>query len=164
MPDDGAQDWTPLAELIRQGLYLLWMQHCDEAGNLTCDPDVKRMLDLERAGIYRTMGAWSPEGALIGYAAFFVTHHLHHMSVPHAMCDLLYVAPGHRGATGIRMIRRAEAALWRLGVERIVIAAKDHVRIGTKRDRGVGDLLERMGYKSFERCFEKRRTRVVSHG
>lgn len=53
------------------------------------------------------------EGALIGYAAFFVTAHLHYRAFIPAINDVLFISPVARGSTGLRFIRYCEQELAR---------------------------------------------------
>lgn len=50
-------------------------------------------------------------GALVGYAAFFVSAHLHYRAFIPAINDVVFVAPSARGSTGVRFIRHCEQEL-----------------------------------------------------
>jgi GNAT superfamily N-acetyltransferase len=64
------------------------------------------------------------------------------------MSDVLYLAPEYRkGTTGIRLMKTAEEELVKLGVQRIVQ--------NVKLTNDWGSILERMGYKPFERIYTK---------
>lgn len=87
-------------------------------------------------------------GALIGYALFVVSIHLHYSDTIWALQDVLYVKPEHRGRTAIRFIRWQDDELAADGVDlcyRHVSERNDYSRT-----------LLRMGYELGERGYIKR--------
>lgn len=85
---------------------------------------------------------------MVGYQVYIVTPHLHYKSSLTALSDVLYLAPEHRqGTTGIRLMKAAEEALVKRGVQKVVQNVK------LKNDWGL--ILERMGYSPIERIYAK---------
>lgn len=104
---------------------------------------------LEELGKFRFYTA-RLDGALIGYAGFFVQHSHHYMDSLQAQQDIVFVHPDHRGSLiGFHMLRYAEADLKAFGVQ----AVMHHVKLAHP---ALGTLLEHMGYYATERIYAKR--------
>lgn len=81
--------------------------------------------------------------ALIGYAVFFLQHHIHYLHTFVAMNDVLFLdEPHRRGRTGIRLMQFAEEQLRARRVDRVLW----HV----KRRHDWSAILGRMGYEEDE--------------
>lgn len=111
------------------------------------DPDWQRYRRIDAEGLLSVTTA-REEGKLVGYQVYIVTPHLHYKSSLTALSDVLYLAPEHRqGTTGIRLMKAAEEALVKRGVQKVVQNVK------LKNDWGL--ILERMGYSPIERIYAK---------
>lgn len=86
------------------------------------------------------------EGALVGYAAFFVQPHLHYRSLFPAINDVIFVHPQRRDSTGLRLIRHCEREL-KPYAQKIVF----HV----KPDTPMAALMPKLGYALNEHVFGK---------
>lgn len=115
-------------------------------------PDFGVAIKLELAGVVRAFTV-RDEGALVGYAIFLVTPHLHHKRDVVALCDVIYVKPSHRAPrVALRLLRTAEAQLTEEGVSRMQMREPAH-------DRSIGRLAESVGYELSERVYEKSLTK-----
>ena len=102
------------------------------------DPRWDEYAALERIGqlmVYTSRA----DGALIGYAAFFLNRHLHYAGWLAAINDVIFLHPEHRkGSTGVRLIRFCEAQAKAAGAHELVF----HVKPGTVMEK----LITAMGY------------------
>lgn len=88
------------------------------------------------------------DGELVGYQVYIITPHLHYKSSITAMSDILYLAPEHRlGRLGLKLMQHAESELKARNVQRVIQ--------NVKLSNDWGRILERMGYKPFERIYAK---------
>lgn len=146
-------DWTPVAQLVDDGLEVLLHDHWREVSidheEVPLDPDWSRIFALERSGHYRAVGVYHRTGGLIGYASYIVGTGLNFRSTLYATNDVIYVAPAHRGFAGGKLLLRAENLLADIGVRKIVYEAP--VSSGKKLDAP----LARLGYKPTEIFFCK---------
>lgn len=86
--------------------------------------------------------------AMIGYAVFVVSCHLHYKTVLMAMEDVHYIHPTYRGrGIGTGMIQEAERVLRARGVKILTM------RVKLKSDHG--ELLEDLGFTPIERVYAK---------
>ncbi len=140
----GVEDMVHIqwAETMRDGLPLV--------------PDWGQYRRLERAGVYKAIGAIQA-GRLIGYNSFFVQPTLHHSTSILAINDLVYIAPEHRkGLAGALLITRAESMLKGLGVRKIVYASKPYLDLARdSTDAKLASLFRRLGYTDAETIHEK---------
>jgi hypothetical protein len=89
------------------------------------------------------------EGAVIGYAVYFVRHNIHYRGSLQAMQDVLFLDPAFRhGLVGAKLIAFADAALQAEGVQVVY----HHVKI----EHNFGPLLERLGYQLIDLIYGKR--------
>lgn len=87
-------------------------------------PDWNKYVELEHAGAFHVFTA-RDGSKLIGYSAFFLSHHLHYKDLVVASNDVLYLDPGARnGMTGIRLIKNSEAGMKAIGAAKITWHAK----------------------------------------
>jgi GNAT superfamily N-acetyltransferase len=133
-------------ELLAAGVRSLADHQWFEAGldhsHVPLDPDWDKYRALEKAGVHKTVAAWSGN-ELAGYVGFIVTPHIHFKTTLHAVAISLFVAPPFRGI-GARLIREAEKILARHAAPasiRVLYELMDHVADGR-----VAMLLERCGY------------------
>ena len=71
-------------------------QEISKFPELELDPDVAKYIKLSKIGMYQTFTVRTHEGALIGYAAFFVSQMMHFRHNTQAVCDLIYLSPEYR--------------------------------------------------------------------
>ena len=65
------------------------------------------------------------DGALVGYAAFFVMKHLHYAGLVHAQNDVLFLArPHRRGTTALRFLAYCEEQLRAIGAHKLTYHVK----------------------------------------
>lgn len=141
----------------REPLMPLWdeaapmmAQHAAEspvAGEWALDPDLGTYARSEAAGAVRCYTV-RVDGGLVGYAVFFICKHLRHRHLTVASHDTLYVAPAHRGATGLSLLAYAHRELRAEGVDLVSHSADD----GTP----FHDLLDRLGYARATVTYTKR--------
>jgi GNAT superfamily N-acetyltransferase len=94
--------------------------------------------NLEKAGLVFCITA-REDGKLIGYALFFVKQHIHYKDLKVASNDVLFLDKAHRkGMTGVKLIKKSEQELNKIGVQKIVWHAK--------QSNYLGELLMVMGY------------------
>ncbi len=150
--------WEPLGILLRDGLEDLCHENWEE---VETDRDIgplivdwKHYLQIERQGVYRTIGA-RVSGELVGYNAFFLNRHTRAMHTVHAINDLIYLHPDHRkGWNGYRLIRQSERLLKEASAVKVQYAINLHVRRGA-RGGTVGDLLGHLGYRHVRDIYTK---------
>jgi GNAT superfamily N-acetyltransferase len=88
-------------------------------------------------------------GALVGYAAYLVTHSMHY-GILQAQQDVIYLDPEYRrGRIGLHLIRYSEGVLRQQGVELIY----QHVKLAHPQ---LGRLLEHTGYTLMDQIWVKR--------
>ena len=105
-------------------------------------PMWKEYAALEMDGKFHVFTA-RDDGALVGYAAFFVTQHLHYADLTTAMNDVLFLHPDHRqGMTGIRLLKYCESELKKLGAQKLCWHAK--------LETSLIPILQRLGYATEE--------------
>lgn len=112
------------------------------------EPMWERYAQLEATGrdLLQIFTARDDDGALVGYACFFVQAHLHYRALFPAINDVLFIRPDRRDSTGLRLIRFCEREL-KPYADKIVF----HVKPGTP----MAALLPRLGYALEEHIFGK---------
>lgn len=147
--------FTTLAEALSHGAEDMIARHAEEVpSGLPLDVDWPQYRKLERAGVYRVIGAFA-KGRLVGYNAFFVQATLQHRSTVQAVNDVLYLEPEHRrGALGIRLITEAEPLLIGLGARRVAYASHPDLNRSSTTAK-VAALLTRLGYDVVETAHAK---------
>ena len=142
-------DCEPWA-VVQPQLHSLIQQHYQEIAwkkdKIKLNPDWKRYEDMERAGVLKTFTV-REDGALIGYAIFFVRENLHYNDVLWAANDIVFVRKDKRGLTGIRLLKYAEQALRKMGCHVVSM----HI----KREHDWGRLAGRLGYEHTEANYWK---------
>jgi len=136
--------------LINEMLPLL-VKHKDEIclyEDFDLDPDWGAYKRLQELGMFKIFTARN-EDKLIGYVAFAIHHNLHYRARKHAVQDVLYLDPTHRGRMmGVKLIKFADDVLRDNGVHLV----SQHVKI--KHD--FSPLLEYIGYEQVEKIYERR--------
>lgn len=116
--------------------------------DIPLDPDYDTYLKMEDLGILRVYTA-RDEGKLIGYAVFFIKHHLHNKNSLQAVQDLIFIDPEFRGGLGARFIMWTEKEL----VKEKVQAVFHHIKIATPK---TVNMFENMGYELIDVIAGKR--------
>lgn len=110
------------------------------------DPDLDRYRILDATGKLHTLVA--RDGArLVGYFVCITDNALHYRTIRAGSEDLYYLAPEYRGRPGFQLILEAERMMRELGVQ--VATMK------TKEANNKGPVLERLGWRPFERVYCK---------
>ena len=114
-------------DVIEELLPLLRKHYEEVAWNksrIPLDPDYERYRQIESSGSLRIYVV-REDGAIIGYAVFLVSRHLHY-NIKLAVNDIVYVDPTRRGVmVGQKLLRDfAESELKREGVQVISLHIK----------------------------------------
>lgn len=128
----------------------LLMAHFKEVGHhqdIKLNPDLSAYANLEKLGLIRTYTVRQEDGELVGYAVYFVKHHIHYRDSLQAIQDVIYVRPGNRGMGG-RFIKWCDEELRKDGVQ----VVHQHI----KAAHNFGPMLERMGYELVDYLYQKR--------
>lgn len=115
--------------------------------DIPLEMDREKYLKLEALDVLRCFIARNDQGALIGYAVFFVQHNIHYKSSLQAVQDVLFIHPEYRG-TGKRFIEWCDQELKKEKVQVIY----HHV----KSAHNFGPMLERMGYQLVDLIYARR--------
>ena len=104
----------PFGDVIEE-LKPLFERHWAEIARnrelIVLDPNYDRYAAMETAGLVR-MFIGREDGAVVGYAVYFVAPHMHYRNDKWAVCDIIWLAPEHRkGTTGIRLFKFVEKYL-----------------------------------------------------
>lgn len=93
--------------------------------SIPLDPDWSKYAHMEMIGQLHIMTA-RDEGILVGYYFAVVVSQLHHKQRKVAFSDMFFVLPDYRaGWNGIKLIRRTERMLKKLGVTKTYLVTKD---------------------------------------
>src|SRR5262249_35716557 len=111
-------------------------------------PTVGDMFErMDNAGLFKMFTA-RDAGRLVGYVNFMVAKSIHPgPSWIEARHNSVYVRPEYRGWIPIALLKFAEKELAAMGVSAI--------SFGTRLDRPLGKLYERMGYKPIEIIYHR---------
>ncbi len=135
------QEVVPLLE--RHWEEIAWTK---ELSGLDPDYSVYRALEAAKAIVCVTA---RHQGALVGYAVYFVRFHAHYQRIKWAVSDIYWLAQEHRGKTlGFRLFQHAEAELRKDGV-RVMHTTGKTAHPQAKR------LLEALGHTEIEWGFGK---------
>jgi hypothetical protein len=119
--------------------------------DILLDVDVDGYMRCDEMGMVRCFTA-REDGALVGYALFFVRPNLHYQASVQAVQDVLYLAPRARGGAGRRFIAWCD--------EQLAKQAIQVVYHHTKAVHNFGPMLERMGYELVDLIYAKRLDKV----
>lgn len=132
---------------IRGLLRLHWEEIALDKSAIQLAPRWEEYETLARSGILQTITV-RDAGMLVGYAAFFVTPHLHYRDSLTAVSDIFFIKKEYRqGLTGVRLFKVAEHELRKLGVQKMYVSCKLHLDLGP--------IFERLGFKPIERTYAK---------
>ena len=106
--DTALEDMKPL-------LRRHWSEIARNQDVIALDPDYDAYHRLEAAGFLRVFTA-RKGSEMVGYALYFVKPHIHYRRDVWAVCDIVFIAPEHRGRAGIGLLRFCESRLRALGV------------------------------------------------
>ncbi len=141
-------------EAVDGGLFEAhWREIGRDREKIQLEPDFDKFHSLERIGALvcfsaREDGTGAGKGALLGYAVYLCTSHLHYKSHRFAYADMIYLVPEARaGWNGANLVRFAERALAARGVSKIIY----HLKLS----HDFSPLLERLGYEPSEKLLEK---------
>lgn len=135
---------SEMAPLLREH----WLEIA-HSHDIPLEPDYATYLELQSQGKLKVFVARSASCELIGYAVYYVTHNFHYSSSLQAQQDVLFVRKECRkGSVGTRLIRFADEALRKMGVQVVL----QHVKVA----HNFGPLLERMGYEAVDIIYRKR--------
>lgn len=137
--------------LFEEVLPLAQLHHDEIAPfkDIPLDPDWDTYERMEQQGMLRIFTARGDDGTLVGYACWVVTANPHYRRNLYALCDVLFVKPGYRGAyIGAGLLRACEKRL----VEEGVSVAYIHFQAGHDQRR----LMQRQGYELKEFNYGKR--------
>ena len=110
-------------------------------------PDLKKYAAMEATGMMKCYTA-REYGKIIGYAVWFILHHMHYQDTLMAMNDIIYIAKEKRGSmTGIKLLEYSEKELKQFGVQTIGL----HI----KKVFDWGRVAERIGYECVESTYQK---------
>lgn len=136
--------WPEVMPLLRE--------HFDEISankDIPLNPKVDLYNQMEEAGAFVVFTAREDDGALLGYAAYFVSYNMHYQDSFQAVQDVLFLTkPARKGMAGIRLIKYADEQLADLGCELVY----HHVKVF----HDFGLILERIGYNQVEKIYSKR--------
>lgn len=109
------------ASALTESLPLLsehWGEIARNRELIPLDPDYDLYHKMEAIGCIRLYTARTDEGALVGYALYFVRPHLHYKQNTWAVSDVIYLHPDHRkGTCGVRLMSFVEKSLAADGVD-----------------------------------------------
>lgn len=112
-----------------------------------CEPDLDVYRMLADKGMLRVITVRA-DGELVGYMVFIIRPHLHYKSCLCAFEDLYFLRKDMRqGRIGIRMFNYTEAALKRIGVQKMIVHTKAHM--------DVSRLLEYLDFKLVDKMYSK---------
>ena len=139
--------WSDLQAEMLPLLSKHWEEIAINRDKIPLDIDMDRYAALEEAGALHIVTA-REDGELIGYHVAIVSPHLHYKSTLHGITDVYFIRPEHRkGFTGIRLFKRVEEEMRKLGVRKLFT--------GTKLHLDMGKVFERLGYSPTERLYTK---------
>lgn len=117
--------------------------------DIELDPDVAAYNACEDVDLLRCYTA-RMNGALIGYACFFVKRNMHYRRSLQALQDVLFVSKPHRhGRVGYKLIRFAESSLQ---LERVQVIFQ-HIKVNTPETIA---LFRKMDYEPVDVIMAKR--------
>ncbi len=129
----------------------LSLAHYEEVAvyqDIPLSPDYDRYLSLEENGITRLFTIRN-EGALIGYALFYLSHSIQYSKSYQAVQDILYIKPEYRGAgLGKDFLLYIDNQLRKEGVQVVF----HHTKV--KHDFSA--LLKRIGYTHTDSVYSRR--------
>lgn len=119
--------------------------------DIPLEPRRDRYAQIEDAGALCFFTVRGEDGALVGYAIYFMDYHIHYASCKMAIQDVLFLHPSIRGRkAGAIFIEWCDNQLKEKGVQLVV----HHVK--TKPELDFSPLLEKQGYTLVDKLYAKR--------
>lgn len=131
----------------RKDIVPLLQQHWEEVElhreGRPLEPDWDKYEAMDAAGKLATITV-RKAGELVGYAVFFIDHHIHYKSTRMAVNDVVFLRKDCRGIVGAKLLMTAEALLQARfpGRLHIIWHIKPHI--------DWSPILERLGYRQEE--------------
>ena len=117
-------------EAIERGIVeAYWREVGEDHEAIPLEPDLEKLLQIERAGILSCFTARRHDGELAGFAMMLSSPHLFYKSHLFAHCYAIYLAPEHRGH-GPDMIALIEREMRGRGATKVFFATKDATSFG----------------------------------
>ena len=136
---------------VNEQLAAMYKTHYEEIArykDIELAPDVDRYNMIDGSGGLKMYVMYDDQG-LQGYAAFFVSPHLHYMGSLQAMQDVLYIQGRHRKTgLGSQFIAFCDEELKSLGVQVVY----HHSKVA----KDFGSSLKKLGYEHVENIYAKR--------
>lgn len=150
--------WRTVRQLIADGgediAVANWEESEVDHTDVPMAIDYAHLTSLEKAGNFKVAGLYV-DGTLQGYASWTIMHSPLRKGTLHAFCDAIFVMPETRGH-GLRLIRWSERELEALGVVKMFMSSRPHVRLGKRQTSGkLGDVFIRLGYEETETVYAK---------
>jgi GNAT superfamily N-acetyltransferase len=143
-----------LASVRASSIEILLVQHWQEIAyykDIPLDVAWDHYEAVEKLGMFRIYTARLAQ-ELIGYACYQVSHHLHYRSSIHAVQDVLYLTPEHRGLEiGGQLVAYADAMLASEGVQVVTHHSKINFPIDAVLRRQRYELIETVWGKRLDR-------------
>lgn len=141
----------PFSRWCREAVPLFeehWLEVGTDRDKIKLNVDFEKFFALERLRVLASFSARLDE-ALIGYAVFICSPHLHYKDHVVAFADIIFVSAEYRKTTGagLGLIRFAERTLRSQGVSKVVY----HMKL----DHDFMPVLHKCGYEDRERMAEK---------
>lgn len=135
-----------LLEEVKPLLYKHW-EEISHYKDIPLDPDYTAYLFLQKTGAIKSYSVRENDGKLIGYAVYFLRHHVHYKKTLYAIQDIVFIDPERRGS-GLFLIKFCDEELKKIGVNIVM----HHIKI--KHDWSKA--LERLGYERQDIILTKR--------
>jgi GNAT superfamily N-acetyltransferase len=138
------------ADVIAEAIPLLsyhWEEIAMFKDKIKLCPAFDKYEEIDKAGGLHIITA-RVGGRLIGYHVAFVTPHPHYKNNLMSLTDIFFILPEHRkGLLGFRFFQFIEHEMRKLGVTKMMA--------GTKLNRDLGILFERLGWEPTDRMYSK---------
>lgn len=125
-----------------------WAEVALDQAAMPLEVDMPRYHQMATDGTLHVVTVRTSAGALVGYAVWIISTHLHYRQTLCGFSDVYYLAPAYRkGAAGVRLFRESVTTLRHRGVQKLFI--------GTKVSLDVSRLFERLGFVRTEILYTK---------
>jgi len=113
-----------VVEEVQPLLHEHWTELTKNKDIAILDPMWQEYAALEQMGRFVIYTA-RDDGALVGYAAYFIQKHIHYAGMTTGTNDVLFLRKdARRGTTGLRLLDYCEAQLKTLGVQKLTYHIK----------------------------------------
>ena len=146
-PQFSVERYAQMIEEVKPLLIAHWEEIAMFKDKIKLAPAFDKYKELDEKGGLHIITA-RLDGKLIGYHVAFVTPHPHYMNDLMSLTDIFFILPEHRkGLLGFRLFRFIEQEMKKLGVTKMMA--------GTKLNRDLGVLFERLGWEPTDRLYAK---------